>query len=367
MAGVFNGMSIKTGRIVVCLAMMLALILVSGCSGQSRPFSKSSGPAARSAPTVSITAVNGMPAPKVTMLAGFMQEAGAKNDLAIINQDFTDSWKLAGNFVPQVQPDGTTNLVYAWTLRDSKGQVVHQINAAQSIGHAGSAPWTAVSRDALRIIATSTADNLASRMGQLGYATQQAGLTPPSDTFAKAGPNAEKELDYETLYGTLSAQPPVGQQVAAVTPPPAAQPVTASKDAPAPAKAGKPAKAANPNAQAIRGVTITGVKGSPGKGNAELANAMRRVIKKAGWPVFASPRPDALNISGKVDLGKKTGSTQKVALAWTVTTPGGKSLGTVRQANSVAAGSLDAGWGQTAEYAAQAGAEGIFNLVGKLR
>ena len=112
---------------------------------------------------------------------------------------------------------------------------------------------------------------------------------------------------------------------------------------------------------------MTGVKGSPGNGNGELTAAMKKALAGAGWPVFDGPRPDALNIAGRVTLDKAIGSTQKVALAWTVTAPDGKDIGTIRQANKVPAGSLDNGWGQTAGYAAQAGAEGIFELVGKLR
>ncbi len=266
---------------------------------------------------------------------------------------------------------------------------MHQISAAEVVGPAGGDVWAAVSPDSLRRVAGYTAENLASRLGQLGFATQTSGLIPPSDAFAKAGPNAEKELDYETLYGHRTGgagQLAGAQQVASVgavqQPAIAPQPGVMPEPAPAPAQqqvaasqpqAEQPAvpakKTANKStkATAIRGVTVTGVKGSPGRGNAELANAMRRVLKKAGWPVYDSARPDALNIAGNVKLSKKQGPTQKVALAWTVTSPDGKSLGTIRQANKVPAGSLDAGWGKTADYAAQAGAEGIFDLVGKLR
>jgi hypothetical protein len=47
--------------------------------------------------------------------------------------------------------------------------------------------------------------------------------------------------------------------------------------------------------------------------------------------------------------------------------PTGKVLGTVRQANDVPAGSLNEGWGQTAGFAAEAAAEGIFSLVNQVR
>lgn len=345
--------------------ILLVLTALAGCAGQSQPFSKSQGLNGRTSPPISIVAMNGMPAQKAEMLANFIQQAAATRDIAVTRQQFGDSWKLAGDFVPRSEPDGTVKLVYAWTLQDTKGQNLHQISGAEPIGPVGADSWNAVSPDSLRRVAGFTAENLASRLAEMGYTTQRAGLRPPSDAYARAGPNAEKELDYETLYGhrTALTQPPAPGLANSPAPPvhqAAAQPV------PAEAKA-KPTAKGKKNAKAIRGVTITGVKGSPGKGNAELASAMRRALEKAGWPVYDTPRPDALNIAGKVSLSKTDGTNQRVTLAWTVTSPDGKDLGTIRQANKVAAGSLDKGWGQTAGYAAQAGAEGIFELVGKLR
>ena len=58
---------------------------------------------------------------------------------------------------------------------------------------------------------------------------------------------------------------------------------------------------------------------------------------------------------------------QQVQLAWAVMLPTGKVLGTVRQQNDVPAGSLNQGWGKTAGFAAEAAAEGIFNLVQEVR
>ena len=80
-----------------------------------------------------------------------------------------------------------------------------------------------------------------------------------------------------------------------------------------------------------------------------------------------APRQDALSISGVVTLSPPAGSTQRVALAWAVTKPDGAEVGVVRQANQVPSGSLDAGWGETADYAAQAAAEGLADLVQRLR
>ncbi len=90
---------------------------------------------------------------------------------------------------------------------------------------------------------------------------------------------------------------------------------------------------------------------------------MRQTLEKAGWPVLKAPRADALTISGKVRLEKPQGASQQVALRWTVSTPDGRSLGDIKQANSVPAGSLDQGWGDNAVPVAEAAATGIFDLI----
>jgi hypothetical protein len=68
-----------------------------------------------------------------------------------------------------------------------------------------------------------------------------------------------------------------------------------------------------------------------------------------------------------VKLGPKQAKNQQVALAWTVKTPDGRTLGTVKQANTVPAGSLEGGFGENALFAAQAAASGIYDLVKKYR
>ena len=117
----------------------------------------------------------------------------------------------------------------------------------------------------------------------------------------------------------------------------------------------------------IATVAVLGVTGAPGKGNAELARALRLVLRKAGWPVYAKKRPDSMTITGRVALGPKTPRGQRVHLTWTVRAPNGKVLGTIEQSNVVEPGSLDAGFGPAALPAAEGAAQGIFNLVRRLR
>ena len=193
---------------------------------------------------------------------------------------------------------------------------------------------------------------------------------PPGDVLVKPGPNAENELD-PALFADLP--PHVRQELGL----PAASDGAAASSAPATpdatrTNAAPSKKARTPATQDSKGirigsVAVTEVTGAPGKGNAELARALRLVLRKAGWPVHARARPDSMRITGRVELGPKTPRGQRVRLKWTVKAPNGKLLGVIDQSNIVPSGSLDKGFGATALPAAQGAADGIFQLIRRLK
>jgi hypothetical protein len=183
-------------------------------------------------------------------------------------------------------------------------------------------------------------------------------VRPPWETLVKAGPGAEKDIDYETLDG-----PNAVQLENTATPPAAVEAGAPSQQAeetqPPPKTSAKKGK----KAVAIKSVAVPAVLGAKGKGNTELTRAMRNVLRESGWPVLEGPREDAIIIRGKVSLGAIKGDLQNVKIKWVVTTPDGKRLGDVDQSNDVPAGSLDSSWGENARYASEAAAEGIFKLI----
>lgn len=187
--------------------------------------------------------------------------------------------------------------------------------------------------------------------------TESSIVAPPWEAFVKAGPGAEKELDLETLNGPSASLPEI-------PPPLIAETEASGQDAVAP-------ELARPKSEkkgvAIKSVAVPLVQGADGKGNAELTEAMRQVLREAGWPVVKAPAPNALTITGRVKTQAAVGATQNVKLQWTVTTPDGKSLGEVSQSNDVPAGSLRLGWGENARFATEAAAEGIFKLIQNYR
>jgi hypothetical protein len=197
------------------------------------------------------------------------------------------------------------------------------------------------------------------------YAARSSPLTlPPPGYFEPAGPGAQNDIDQETLNG-----PPIAKADTTLPMPgllAAAQMPLA--DAPPEEAAKLDAATQSPDAgTVIRAVAVVPVKGAPGTGNQELTEAMRSTLRKAGWAVLDAPRADALTLAGEVGVAQPDGGKQRVAVHWTVATPEGKTLGDVKQANAVPAGSLDAQWGEAATVVAEAAAPGIFDLVAKFR
>ena len=194
---------------------------------------------------------------------------------------------------------------------------------------------------------------------------QDSLIHPPWETLVKAGPDANKDVDLETLNGPQAALP----ADAPAASPPSRSPLAAPSQLASAASPEPPLepKQARPGATAIKAVAVLGVEGASPQANLELTAAMRKVLKDAGWPVLSGSRKDAISIKGHVVLDPAQGPNQAVHLSWQVASPKGKVLGTVDQNNQVPAHSLDGAWGETAGFAAQAAAEGLFKLIGQYR
>lgn len=421
-------------------ALLATLLLLAACSASpNQPFAKSSlgdGGSGRIPPTIAIIAMNGVPPARAGVLADALAEEAGLRDIAIVQGNFSDGYQLAGNF-QAVFEGGGVRVIYTWVLTGNTGGELHRINGQELVAAPNADPWAGVSDIILKRMASVTAESLSTRLAQLGFKVRQAGVLPPTHTFAQAGPGAEKEFDLETYYGSgspLATASITPDELYTMTPEELDERLTvvaqkqaqerlrdagvnsieelmgetdeaagqavpteptkksgksgkasrlADRSAPGPAREqlatarpapdaktdlGDKATIADTSARGgIDRVALVGVTGSPGRGNDELYLAMRKVLRDAGWPVVKKPGKTTLTISGRVALAAPKSGVQQVKLAWAVTLPTGKVLGTVRQANDVPAGSLNKGWGQTAGYAAEAAAEGIFNLVEQVR
>ena len=352
------------GRQAGNILAVLLLLLLQSCSAGNQPFLKSFDDNVKSTgktpPPLTLKPLKGIPDDKAKIFSQMLADAAARRDVAVVQGAFPDSFWLSGVFRVQANSAGTV-VSYQWQLDDGAGKPLHSFSGVEQAGVASGNPWDAVFPDVLRRIAAGTTENLASRLAQMGFATRTAGLPPPALSFVLASSKDAREIDLETMYGPGKATP-VGE-VAALT---AAEPQASAATA-EPQAADPPAEKPRQADEQIRAIALTSVVGSPAAGDAELRGALKAVLIGAGWPVVDKPQPDALTVTGRVSLDEPKDGKQNVVLAWNVRAPSGRDLGTVRQSNAVSAGSLATGWADTATIVAEAAAEGLFDLVSKLR
>jgi len=363
-------------------ALMASLLLVlAACSGgPSLKNQDTYETAGQTVPPVVIRQVIGLPPAKLGQMKTALAVAGGERDIGIVEgEPPAGSFSLSGRFEALVQSAGV-RIIYTWDLYGADGGLIQTIAGEDNAGLiTGPDPWAVVTTSVIERVARSTMQQMAKRLSQMGYATRLSrNYVPPGEYFAKAGSDAHREVDFETLNGPGMAYagsdliaPPVdpAQAMGALAPAPAdtqAQQETQMAAAePEPRSAAKPAK--KEGAVEIRAVAVIPVKGSPGNGDAELTDAMRKTLSKAGWPVVSSPQPNAFTIAGHVKVANVGGSQQDVSVRWEVRTPDGKVLGDVKQANRVPAGALDRGWGGAAYAVSEAAAMGIFDIIKRVQ
>lgn len=351
--------------LVMALLGLVAFVLAA-CSGGSDPFGKdaptTAPPKGKTPPAIIVRSIGGMPGDLARQLKVALAVSAGQHDIGIVEGDLPGgTFTLEGVFSPQ-----PGSVSYQWTLRDTKGYVVDQPSGQATAAAGGADPWSGVDSKVLQQIADDTANFLAQKLAAMGYATRLSSLvTPPTETFAMAGPGASQEIDYETLNGPGAIDPASlvapadmlpDEPVAEVTP---EEPTAQVAEAPS----SEPQAKDGPAKPVIKAVAVVPVTGAPGRGNAELTKAMRDTLTAAGWPVLAAPRADALTIAGRVKLAPGEGGNQTVKVSWVVSHPQGSELGDIRQSNAVPAGSLDAGFGAAAVAVAEAAATGIFDLI----
>ncbi|MGE0238383.1 MAG: hypothetical protein AB7S59_06680, partial [Parvibaculaceae bacterium] len=210
---------------------VLCLLVLTACSGGgSKPFAKGEGtpgPSGKTVPPIALGEVAGLPAAKLPQLKDALAIAAGKRDMAIIDSKLdSTTLSLTGSF--HIAPDpSAVKLGYNWTLTDPAGTVLHTISAEEvAPGSPAGDPWLQVTPAVLQRVAAYTAESLSSRLSQLGYATEIGGIPPPLETYARAGPDADKDIDYETLYGpqkaptaVAEAEPPANGKAVGEAPP----------------------------------------------------------------------------------------------------------------------------------------------------
>jgi hypothetical protein len=354
------------------LMLLLGLVLAACAGSGGDPFEKDgpgdSAAKGKTPPAVALHAMRGIPPNIAADFKTVFAVSAGQRDIGIVEGDL-----IGGNFGIELVFDaaaegGGSRITFQSTLRNEKRAVVDQASGEESAP--GANGWEGVGADTLQRIADKLAVHIATKLAAMGYATRVSALIrPPGDTYALAGSNASKEIDFETLDGPGAVDPAT---VASVPETGGMEPVNTQEVAKpeqqvAVAEPQKPKKKPAENATVIRAVAVLPVKGAPGNGNDELTRAMRETLAKAGWPVLKAPRADALTVAGNVVLADPKGGNQQVKVNWVVKHPQGKTLGDIKQNNAVPAGSLDKGFGDAAIMVAEAAATGIFDLIKRYR
>jgi hypothetical protein len=112
-------------------------------------------------------------------------------------------------------------------------------------------------------------------------------------------------------------------------------------------------------------ILIPEVTGAPGDGPRTLQRSMAYVLDKRGLKVEEHPTGDAKPtyvLKGAMTVKTQAGRAQ-VAISWSLVRPDGSVVGTVNQANEVAADLLKGPWGDIAFAIADAAGEEVTKLV----
>lgn len=331
-------------RSIVPIAVAIVALGLAGCesSGSSLFSSLSSGPATatpeQAKPAqqatlarIALAPVIGAPDAVSRQIAEQIVQSAERHRITLINdRDAKGDFTLRG-YVVASKDRSQTKVSYIWDLTDPTGKRVNRVTG-EEMAPSGAAkdPWVAVTGAVTQSIADKTATQLATWLA----ANRPAGSAPP--VAGQAAPD------------TTGAQRPV----AAAAPPttPAPEPVAA-----------RTTTASLPSSGDVAAI-VPAVTGAPGDGNSALSSALQRELSRQG--VTMANRPGAsYRIEGKVALGQGQAGKQTIQIDWLVRDPQGRSLGTVSQKNEIPEGSLDGSWGNTADAAAGAAAQGILKLL----
>ena len=216
------------------------------------------------------------------------------------------TFSMTGHVSAAPSAKGTT-VVYVWDVVDPSGEHKTRITGDETIPGAGfNDPWNAVDDSAMQRIASRTAEELSSFISKMGYEVKLASVPPPaamlSDTADSiqtadiTGNPADAQAD-PVVTGTVA---PANSGTAQAQPEKAAAPQrTASVAKPAAKGTTKKAKAktkAKKKAAKANAIAVPMVVGAKGRGNQELAAAMRKAMSRAGVPIVKKQRKGAITV-----------------------------------------------------------------------
>jgi len=310
---------------------MLAVVLgagLAGCETSSNLFGQSDdasttavaqaqvAPAPTMRARVAIAPVIGAPDGVARQLSQQLALALEAKQIGVSKPGEASDFTVRG-YVVAAKEKTNTKVSYIWDINDGTGKRVNRVTGEEAAtSGADKDPWQAVTPQIVQTIADRTATSLASALpATTGSVAVASAAQPVSGATATAAPR--------TSATTTASIPQSGATLQAVVP---------------------------------------SVTGAPGDGAQSLAAAMQRELTRSGIQLGATGTT-AYRVEGKVQLGQGKDGKQPIQIEWQVKDPRGNKLGTVSQKNDIPQGSLDGAWGQTAEVAAAAAAQGVIKLL----
>jgi hypothetical protein len=327
-------------RVGTALCIFVASIALAGCETGSSVLgggplaTETAAPAVAAQPAkpamtarIALAPIIGAPDAIGQQLRTQVTQASERQRIAIIaDRDPAADFNMRGYLVA-ARDRGNVKISYIWDITDPSGKRVNRVTGEENVpGAPGKDPWSVVTP----AVTQSIADKVASSLGawapsQPRAAVAAAGAAPAGGAAAAAPAQAPAAV----AAGSGTTQATANTATAAISPAAGAMPV---------------------------------VSGAPGDGNTALASALNRELVRQGMPIDHQTG-QAYRVDGQVSLGAVKDGKQSIQIDWRVKDGKGQAVGTVTQKNAIPPGSLDGPWGQTADAAAAAAAQGILKLL----
>ena len=340
----------QTRSTLVLLACAAGSLVLAGCGTGTNLLSQTTPsentqivgnlPAAATAPvtrqtTMALAPVIGAPEVVSTQITTQLTSSLSQRNVNVVANGQPSDYTLRGYVVAAKERVGT-KVSYIWDITDPQGKRVNRISGEEVISGANTRdPWTAVSAPVVATIVNKTASEIGN------WLPAQAPAAPTTEDRVASAATAVAGSAATAAAPRVPAAAGTAVRNAAAT----ASTVTGALPS-------RGTLAVNPS-----------VIGAPGDGSTSLAAALSRELAGNGVTLTSTPTPAAFRINGKVAVGAESGGKQPIRIDWTVRDANGSNVGTVTQKNEIPAGSLDGAWGQTADAAATAAAQGILRLM----
>jgi len=331
------------GRVALAAVAVIMSVGLTGCESAGSLFgsdnsSKPEAAVAQQAPKVAAAAVQqtkvalapviGAPDSVAKQLTEKLGESLERQRVTVSKAQGEATDYTVRGYVVAAKEKAGTKVSYIWDVTDSSGKRVNRVTGEEMVpgGAQSKDPWVAVTPQLVQTISDKTATSLGA------WAAAQKG------GGAAGVPVATNSTGAPIQTASTNAARPVMQPSGAT------------------GSVGREAGAV---------AMVASVTGAPGDGSTALAAALQRELTKNGVTVAEQAAGGTHRIEGKVKVGEAKDGKQPIQIDWVVRDASGKSKGTVSQKNEIPQGSLDGQWGQTADAAAAAAAQGIIKLLPK--